>query len=111
VAGWGTARFLLGQNEVHCQLVDLSVSGALLSAAQPAPVGASLRVEIAGVGWVPARVVRAQGDRFGVQFEGVSAEERDRLIHAIYSAGRLNAVRTLNGWRVLFGVARRVVKI
>jgi cellulose synthase (UDP-forming) len=105
------ARFLLGKNEVHCRLVDLSVSGALLSAAEPAAVGASLRVEIAGVGWVPARVVRVQGERFGVQFEEVSAEERDRLIHAIYSAGRLNAVRTLSGWRVLFGVARRVVKI
>jgi cellulose synthase (UDP-forming) len=105
------ARCLVGESESACRLVDLSVSGALLAGALPAPVGASLHVVLDGVGRLPARVVREQGGRFAVQFEELPVEDRDRLIHAIYSAGRLNAVQDLNGWRLLFGVVRRVVKI
>jgi cellulose synthase (UDP-forming) len=105
------AFYLLRESEFPCQLVDLSVSGALLAGVGMVPIGASLHLVLDGVGRLPARVVRAQSDGFAVQFEGMSEPDRDRLIHAIYSAGRLNAVQDLNGWRLLFGVVRRVVKI
>jgi cellulose synthase (UDP-forming) len=105
------ARYLLGDSEASCRLVNLSVSGALFACAGPVPVGTSLHVVLDSVGRLPARVVRAQGDQFAVQFEELSVEDRDRLIHTIYSAGRLNAVQALSGWRLLFGVVRRVVKI
>ncbi|HEY7425846.1 MAG TPA: glycosyltransferase [Gemmataceae bacterium] len=105
------ARYLLGESESPCRLVNLSASGALLAGAGPVPVGVSLYVVLDGVGRLSARVVRTQGDHFAVQFEDLSLEDRDRLIHAIYSAGRLNAVQDLNGWRLLFGVVKRVVKI
>jgi cellulose synthase (UDP-forming) len=127
------ARYVLWELESPCHLVDLSVSGALLQKESEIrnpkserntdlsdfgsrisdlpPVGASLHVVLDGGGRLPARVVRTEGGRFAVQFEDLSVEDRDRLIHAIYSAGRLNAVQDLNGWRLLFGVVRRVVKI
>lgn len=105
------ARYLLGESESPCRLVNLSVSGALLAGAVPGPVGTSMHVVLEGGGRLPARVVRVLGDRFAVQFEDLPVEDRDRLIHSIYSAGRLNAVQNLSGWRLLFGVVRRVVRI
>jgi cellulose synthase (UDP-forming) len=105
------AAYLLGGSESSCWLVDLSVSGALLTGDVPGPAGTSLQVVLDGVGRLPARVVRGQHGWFAVQFENLSAEDRDRLIHTIYSAGRLNAVQKLSGWRLLFGVVKRVVRI
>jgi cellulose synthase (UDP-forming) len=105
------ACYLLGESELPCHLVDLSLSGALLTGSATLPIGVLLHVVLNGVGRLPARVVRAQNDQFAVQFEDLSVQDRDRLIHAIYSAGRLNAVQALNGWRLLLGVVRRVVQI
>jgi cellulose synthase (UDP-forming) len=105
------ARYLLEDSESPCRVVNLSVSGALLVGAVPASVGTSLYVILDDVGRLPARVVRVQDGCFAVQFENMSVEDRDRLIHAIYSAGRLNAVQNLNGWRLLFGVVKRVVRV
>jgi cellulose synthase (UDP-forming) len=105
------AHYLLGESELPCHLVNLSVSGALLAGVVPGPVGTPLLVVLDGVGRLPTRVRREQDGCFAVQFEDLPVEDRDRLIHAIYSAGRLNAAQDLNGWRLLFGVVKRVVRI
>jgi hypothetical protein len=71
-----------GEARVH--LINISESGALLhaaSAAVPIP-GAAVRLEISGQE-MPARVVWADGDRFGVMFlRRLSAECIARLIRS-----------------------------
>jgi cellulose synthase (UDP-forming) len=93
-----------------CRVVDLSVSGALLAEAGPAPVGTPLELTLPGVGALPARVVRGTAGGLGVCFEDLAGRCRDALIHYIYSSGRSNAVETVHAGAVLRGLLRAFVK-
>jgi cellulose synthase (UDP-forming) len=87
-----------------CRVVDISVSGALLAEAGPAPVGTLLELALPGMGALPARVVRVTEGGLGVCFEDLPGPCRDALIHYIYSSGRSNAVETVRVGAVLRGL-------
>ena len=93
-----------------CRVVDISVSGALLAGAGPAPVGMPLELDLPGVGALPARVVRGTAGGLGVCFEALPGPCRDALIHYIYSSGRSNAVETVRAGAVLRGLLKAFVK-
>jgi cellulose synthase (UDP-forming) len=92
--------------ECPCRVIDVSVSGALLADAGPAPVGAPLELSLPGVGDLPARVVRVTGGGLGVCFEGLPDPCRDALIRYIYSSGRSNAVQDVRVGEVMRGLLR-----
>jgi cellulose synthase (UDP-forming) len=93
-----------------CRVVDISVSGALLAEAGPAPIGAPIEVALPGMDALPARVVRVTEGGLGVCFEDLSGPSRDALIHYIYSSGRSNAVQTVRVGEVLRGLLRAFVR-
>jgi cellulose synthase (UDP-forming) len=93
-----------------CRVVDISVSGALLAEAGPAPIGAPIEVALPGMDALPARVVRVTEGGFAVCFEDLLGPCRDALIHYIYSSGRSNAVQTVRVAEVMRGLLRAFVK-
>jgi cellulose synthase (UDP-forming) len=93
-----------------CRVVDISVSGALLAEAGPAPVGAPLELALPGVGALPAHVARVTAGGLGICFDDLPGPSRDALIHYIYSSGRSNAVETVRAGAVLRGLVRAFVK-
>src|SRR5262249_27785496 len=73
-----------------CRVLDLSASGARLAGEGLPPVGAALALTIDGIGTLPARVARPTANGAAVCFEGLAGADSDRLIHALYGAGRTN---------------------
>jgi hypothetical protein len=61
------AEMRVGLITERVHVLDLSSAGALIHAATPPPVGATVQIECAGTTRL-ARVVRCDGARFGVQF-------------------------------------------
>lgn len=72
----------LGHELVHCNILDLSVSGALVTATRPAAIGVTVFLRV-GDRNRAARVVRRDGRQFGVEFAvQLSAEEVTALVEA-----------------------------
>jgi hypothetical protein len=61
------AEMRVGLTTERVHLLDLSFGGALVHSVAPPAVGATVRIACAGTTRL-ARVVRRDGDRFGVQF-------------------------------------------
>lgn len=80
-------------SEVACSVADLSAGGALLSPdAEELMLGerVQLRIDVAGLREVllPAEVIRRDGARRGVRFEGLDAKADTLLSRAIFAAQR-----------------------
>lgn len=70
----------LGHELVHCNILDLSVSGALVTATRPAAIGVTVFLRV-GDRNRAARVVRRDGRQFGVEFAAaLSADEVTALV-------------------------------
>jgi cellulose synthase (UDP-forming) len=96
--------------EHPCRVRNLSVSGALLAEVGPVPADGRVELILAGVGSLPARVVRNGGSTMAVHFGELAGEERDRLIRYLYSEGRCNAVAAVRAGRVLRGLLKAFTK-
>lgn len=68
------ATFISVHGEASGVLLDLSCSGAMLSASPPPPIGCKLLLERQAFE-VPGIVRWVEGNRFGVQFEEEIGEE------------------------------------
>lgn len=86
------ARMVAGATERRVHLLDLSESGALVHSAEPAPAPGAVVTLHLGVKHAPARVVWADGRRFGVRFavaltradlDAVLAEQRELIEQAV----------------------------
>ncbi len=62
----------------HVTVSDVSVSGALVLASSPPPIGEYLKLELPGYGWIGARIVHASDDFCGIEFTD-PAKHRDSL--------------------------------
>jgi hypothetical protein len=89
---------------------NISASGALLMAQPLVVASGSIVVVLDDIGPVPARIARQTDDGLGVCFEGISGDERDRLIQSIYAEGRSNAVRDVKPLQVMAGLLQTFMK-
>lgn len=72
----------LGHELVHCNILDLSVTGALVTATRPAAIGVTVFLRV-GDRNRAARVVRRDGRQFGVEFaQALGNEEVAALVEA-----------------------------
>jgi cellulose synthase (UDP-forming) len=94
---------------VPCRVVDLSLEGALVQAAEFPHLGDVCDLTLAEVGLLPATVVRIDKGRFGLQFDTLSEAVRDRLIAALFATGRTNAVGVVDYFEVLQRVLWRLL--
>ena len=93
-----------------CRVADISASGALLRTDSPAPAADSLVLVLDDVGALPARIVRATGNRLAVCFDGILPADRDRLIRSIFARGRFNAVSEVKPWKVMLALVQGFAK-
>jgi cellulose synthase (UDP-forming) len=124
------ASYRIAQQEFHCRIRDISVSGALLDIIEsgegslslspvhvPIPYPSdnghypqsdsghsSLELIVEDSLALPATIVRSVGARVAVQFAELTTEDRDRLIRHIYSLGRNNAVHSVRAWNIVRGM-------
>ena len=108
------ARFRGTFGSLEGRLVDLSLGGAQVTLDPKVVPGIArgdwLWVAIAGVGEVPAEVVRVVGTwaRLGLRFHLPRSAERDLLIARLFTHGLDNATRNDNGWAVSLGMLSRL---
>jgi cellulose synthase (UDP-forming) len=90
-------RLADAQSDVAATLEDISELGARLRGVPGSFVGASIEVQVEGVGWVKARVVRAAGkdESWGVRFD-LNDQQREAMIRNIYCRGTY--VRIVPRW-------------
>jgi len=87
--------------DFRCVLLDISETGALLGHVRPVDPGASIDLDIPGIGVLPAQVVRCTESNVAVEFSGPSEAQRLRIIDFIYSSGLSNEVKRLGIRRVI----------
>ena len=91
------------------ELVDVSLSGALLQPAELPAIGETIHVKVPSVGEICAEVIRHDGNRVGVRFGEIPGDQLDRLICWIYTEQHDNAIRVGKFWTVSARLARGVV--
>ena len=89
------------EGEFPCVLLDVSETGALLGNVRPVDLGASIDLDIPGIGTLPAQVVRCTESNIAVEFSGPSEHQRLRVIDFIYSSGLSNEVKRLGITQVI----------
>jgi cellulose synthase (UDP-forming) len=91
----GAYRLAEQGRDSPCVLLDISETGALLGSLEPIEVGRLIELDIAGLGMLPARVVRRPEPNIAVEFCSIPEDERTRINEFIYSAGLCNEVNRL----------------
>jgi cellulose synthase (UDP-forming) len=92
-----------------CQVIDLSLTGALLHAVPELAAGDSLRLILEGVGTLPGTVIRMTEGRAAVAFEAIPEADRDRLIVYLYTSGLNNKPEEVDVLRVIWLFLRRTL--
>jgi cellulose synthase (UDP-forming) len=100
-----------GGEQIAARLRDLSITGARVEMTASSPPlgdrGVSMLIE--GVGWVPARIVRATGDSLiHVEFDA-SPEQRDAITRKLFSGGYARSVTRMNATKLARTIVRRMV--
>jgi hypothetical protein len=104
-AGW----IQLGDCNSKCQVLDLSLIGALVTMTETARLGDRVTLFLDDIGEMTATVVRVDQDRAGLRFGELPEATRDRLITALYASGRSNAANVEDRIHVVQGVVRRLL--
>ncbi len=84
-----------------CVLLDISETGALLGNVRPVDPGASIDLDIPGIGILPAQVVRCTESNVAIEFSGPSEAQRLRIIDFIDSSSLSNEVKRLGITQVI----------
>jgi cellulose synthase (UDP-forming) len=101
------AAIKLGATAYPGQLIDISMSGALIETAAPAARGDIVQIELEDVGTVAARVVRRKDDaRVALEFRANSAE-REHLIRKLFSDRYVRPILEGSIRRVYRGVLQK----
>lgn len=98
----GTPASVFADGEARpAWIVDLSSTGAGVRFEKSTPVGTELELDIADVGRIAARVVRADGrGGFGLHFTSMEDSVRQRLIERLFAGDLDNGIRKVR-WREL----------
>jgi cellulose synthase/poly-beta-1,6-N-acetylglucosamine synthase-like glycosyltransferase len=83
------ARCAVDEVEAGCVIENASTTGVLIAVDGVTPkLGSVIGIDMPGVGELSGRIVRAlDGNRFGVQYEGLRDATKDRLIRRLYTRG------------------------
>jgi cellulose synthase (UDP-forming) len=92
-----------------CNVVDLSLSGALLGDGADLKLGDSVKLSLDGLEALPATVVRKSGDKAGIRFAELPKADKDRLIVYLYTSGFHNHVQEMRPIRVLGQLLTKIV--
>jgi cellulose synthase (UDP-forming) len=106
--GEGHVTLTAGGRELQFPIEDISVTGVRLRGAQPGPIGEPVHVRFDGID-VDAKIVRAYGDGFAVQF-APSKEVRARLIRHVYCGKHDRSVRRIRPGSVATAIVSRVFR-
>ena len=95
-----------------CQLADMSLSGARLTHALPAPerpaAGARIRIAIKGVGPVDATAVWINDEEAGIHFDLPQGPVRNRVIRKLFTNGLDSTAVSTHAWKATFGLIKRI---
>jgi len=85
--GWSPPFVLSGHNGFGCQgqLVNLGYGGLSAESSQPPPVGIHVRISFCQIS-LPGRVIWRQGNRFGLEFGLLDAQENSALLSLVKKA-------------------------
>jgi cellulose synthase (UDP-forming) len=98
-----------GGQAQDCTVIDVSLSGALLTGAGDRKVGEPVWVTLDGIGPFAGTVVRKSGNRAGIRFGNMPQADHDRLVVYLYTSGFTNQVREMNPICVLWQLLRGAV--
>ena len=80
-------KFRVGDRTVDCVVLNISVSGAKASVAEPVDADSKVRLEIEGVGEFSARVVWQKDTAIGIQFHD-QLHEIESIVEQMRPSGR-----------------------
>ena len=93
---------------IACRILDISLGGAQLAGAAPAPSGTAVSIGL-GVTEIPGKILRASGEGFAVGFVHSETTRAD-LIRFVYSGRYSATVPKIEPGRVAAAVFRRVLR-
>jgi cellulose synthase (UDP-forming) len=96
-------------NMRSCSVIDLSLTGVLIDAAEDVELGESVSISLNGAGTFSGMVVRKMKDKAGIRFADIAETDRDQLIIYLYTSGFTNEVQNTKPFTVLWRLVKKSV--